>query len=77
MLSHINLQLLVVISPPTFLASREGDCSGDDQNRRHTTVQFPFLETCRVRKWGMTKEKECAGYEASTHVLTRKVSEKY
>ena len=25
----------------------------------------------------MTKEKGCAGYEASTHVLTREVSEKY
>ena len=69
MLSHINLQLLVVISPPTFLTSSEGNCSGDDQNRRHTTVQFPYLETCGVRKWGMTKEIGGASYEASTRVF--------
>jgi hypothetical protein len=30
------------------------------------TGQFPHLETCRVRKWGKTKEKGGAGYEAIT-----------
>jgi hypothetical protein len=30
------------------------------------TVQFPNLETCRVRKRGKTKEKGGTGYEAIT-----------
>jgi len=33
---------------------------------KSTTVQFPYLETCGVRKEGKTKEKGSAGYEAST-----------
>jgi hypothetical protein len=30
------------------------------------TVQFPHLETCRVRKWGKTKEKRGTRYKAIT-----------
>jgi len=31
-----------------------------------SSIPFPYLETCGVRKWGKEKEKEGAGYEAST-----------
>jgi hypothetical protein len=30
-----------------------------------TTFQFPYLETCRMKKWGEVKERRGAGYEAS------------
>jgi hypothetical protein len=42
-----------------------------------TTVQFPYLETCGVRKWGRTKEKGGAGYEASRGSVPRDGSKKY
>jgi hypothetical protein len=44
---------------------------------KRSTVQFPYLETCGVRKWGKTKEKRDAGCEASTYFVARDVSEKY
>jgi hypothetical protein len=42
-----------------------------------TSVQFPYLETCWVRKEGKAKEKEGAGHEASTCFMAQDVSEKY
>lgn len=42
-----------------------------------TTVQFPYRETCGLRKWGKAKEKGGAGFEASTCFTARGVSEKY
>jgi len=41
------------------------------------TVQFPNLETWKVRKWGKTKEKGGAGYKPITCFMARNVSEKY
>jgi len=40
-------------------------------------VQFPYLEICRVRKWGKTKENGGPGYEASACLMALYVSEKY
>jgi len=37
----------------------------------------PILETCRVRKWGKTKEKGRAGYEVSTSFVAPDIIEKF
>jgi len=37
----------------------------------------PILETCWVRKWGKTKEKGRAGYEASTCFMAPDIIEKF
>jgi hypothetical protein len=44
--------------------------------RTKSTVQFPYLEACGMRKWGTTKEKGGAGIRL-VPVLWRNVSEKY
>jgi hypothetical protein len=38
--------------------------------------QFPHPETCGVGKWGRTKEKEGAGYEATACFMAQDISEK-
>jgi hypothetical protein len=35
-----------------------------------------YFETCRARKWGKTKEKGGAAYEASSYFIERDISEK-
>ena len=37
--------------------------------------RLPYLETCGMGQCGKTKEKEGAGYEASTCFMARDVSE--
>jgi hypothetical protein len=41
------------------------------------TVQFLYLETYGLRKWGKTKEDGGIGYEASTCFMAQDVSEDY
>ena len=40
-----------------------------------STVQFLYLETFRVMKWGKTNERDGTGYEASIRVTATDVSE--
>jgi len=44
--------------------------------KKASTVQFPYLETRGVRKWGK-KEKGGARYEASYCFMAQDVNEKY
>jgi len=41
------------------------------------TVQFPYLETCGMRKWGMAKDKVGARFEASSCFTVQDVNENY
>ena len=43
------------------------------KNLKSSTFQFPYLETCRVRKQGRTKEKGGTAYEVSTYLVGRAV----
>jgi hypothetical protein len=42
-----------------------------------TTVQFPYLEICGVRKWGKRKGEAGAWYEDSGCIMAGDISEQY
>lgn len=51
-------------------------CQINKNNQKPSTFQFPYLETCRVRKQGRTKEKGGTAYEVGTYFVAQSVSKK-